>query len=214
MQTAKELQRHVSPGGRPQPLAFYGETLWVGCWDTSHVYAIDPKTWSVVDDVAAPGKPFGMTAYGGGLRVVVSIGEEDDRYFYQFVPGHGFDLDSKTMCPGFTGSHLAADGSTLYLAQLSNKRILALGSDGSVEREIALPSHCAGIAFNAGTFSMISADEEFDELSFATLDVGSDHPELVPVTALSPEARGLAFDGTAWWTCYRELNEIASFTVT
>ena len=69
----------------------------------------------VVEEVAAPGKPYGLTVVGNELRVVVSIGEDDDRYLYRFVPGQGFDAESKTACPDFTGSHLASDGTTLYL---------------------------------------------------------------------------------------------------
>jgi sugar lactone lactonase YvrE len=214
MQTVKELQRHASPAGRPQPMAFHGETLWVGCWDTSRLYAIDTKTWSILDDVAVPGRPYGLASYGGAIRVVISSGEDDDRYFCQFIPGRGFDPESTTACPELTGSHLASDGRALYLTQMAYERILEFDADGSVAREIALPSRCAGIGFGAGAFYMISADEEFEDLRLATLDIQAGHPDLVPVAAMSAEARGLAFDGTAWWTCHREASEIASFTLT
>ena len=100
MQSVRELERQPSPAPRPQPLAFYGKTLWMGSWDTNHLYAIDPHTWRVLEEVAAPGKPYGLAALGAELRVVVSIGEEDDRYLYRFVPGQGFDPESKTACPG------------------------------------------------------------------------------------------------------------------
>jgi len=80
MHDVKELERHDSPGGRPQPLAFHAGALWVGCWDTSRLYELDPATWSVIDEVPAPGRPYGMASFGGALHVVVSIGEEDDRY--------------------------------------------------------------------------------------------------------------------------------------
>jgi outer membrane protein assembly factor BamB len=213
MHSAKELRRQGSPAGRPQPLAFAGGTLWVGCWDTSHLYAIDPATWRVTAEVAAPGMPYGIASLGGVLRVVVSIGAEDDRFLYRFVPGQGFDAASKTACPELTGSHLASDGSTLYLLQMANRCILALDSDGSVLRQIALSTRCAGIGFAAGAFHMIAADEEFENLELATLDVSQENPNAVPVAALPPEARGLTFDGTAWWTSHREANEIVSFTL-
>jgi hypothetical protein len=60
---------------------------------------------------------------------------------------------------------------------------------------------------------MISADDEFDHLQLATLDVQSSAPSAVPVAEMSAEARALAFDGNAWWTSYREVNEIVSFKV-
>ena len=213
MKSVKELERHRSPGSRPQPLAIHGKTLWTGSWDTDHLYAIDPQTWRVVEEVSAPGKPYGLTALGDELRVVVSIGEEDDRYLYRFVPGQGFDPESKTACPDFTGSHLASDGTTLYLGQMGNRRILALGANGSILREIALPTRCGGMGFRASTFYIISADEEFENLQLATLDLQVSNPALAPVAAIPFDARSLAFDGNAWWTSHREASEIVSFVV-
>jgi len=213
MQSVKELARHRSPGSRPAPLTIHGKTLWTGSWDTDHLYAIDPKTWQVLEEAAAPGKPYGLAAVGDELRVVVSIGEEDDRYFYRFVPGQGFDPESKIACPDFTGSHLAYDGTTLYLGQMGNRRILALGADGSILREIALPTRCGGMGFRAGTFYIISADKEFENLQLATLDLQVSNPALAPVAAIPFDARSLAFDGNAWWTNHREASEIVSFVV-
>jgi hypothetical protein len=214
MQTIKELERHIAPGGRPQPLAFHEGTLWMGSWDTHHLYAIDPKTWAVLDEVAAPGQPYGIAAFDGALRTVLAIGEEDERYFYRFVPGQGFDLESKTPCPDTTGSHLASDGTTLYLAQMTHGKILAFDAQGAVLREIALPTRSGGIGFGPGAFYMITADDEFDVLQLATLDITLDHPEAVPLAPMPAEARSLAFDGTSWWTNLREANETIAFTLT
>jgi hypothetical protein len=211
MQTVKELARHASPGGRPQPLAFHEGTLWVGCWDTSKLYAIEPKTWAVLDAVDAPGKPYGLASFGGEMRTVISVGDDDDRYFFRFVPGQGFDAGSKTACPEQTGSHLATDGTTLYLTQMGLQKILAFDASGSVIREIALPSRCAGIGYGAGAFHMITADDEFEDLKFATLDVSVSAPAAVQIAAMAADARSLAFDGTSWWTNYRELSEVVSF---
>jgi hypothetical protein len=212
MEIVKELGRFASPGPRPQPLAFLGATLWVGCWDNSRLYAIDTATWSVLDEVAAPGKPFGMAAFGAELRLVLAD-EGDDRYLYRFVPGDGVDLASKAPCPDLSGSHLAAGDGILYLLQMGNQRILALDASLSVLREIALPTRCAGIGFGADGFYMISADEEFDVLQVATLDVEVTQPDIVPIASIPPEARALAFNGTAWWTSYRESSEIVSFAL-
>ncbi|MFY9861458.1 MAG: hypothetical protein WAK80_12980 [Candidatus Cybelea sp.] len=213
MNDVKELLRKASPGGRPQPLAYRDKTLWVGAWDTDKLYALDPATWKVLDEVGVPGKPYGMAALGDVIHVVVSIGADDDRYFYRFVPGKGFDDASKTPCPDFTGSHLAAYNGSLYLTQMGLRRILAFDERGAIAREIALPTRCGGIGARDGTFYMISADEEFDNLTLATLDVGLASPQAVPVATINPEARALAFDGSAWWTSYREQNEIVSFEV-
>jgi hypothetical protein len=186
--------------------------LWAGCWDDSHLYAIDPATWSVLDKVAAPGKPFGIAAFGGDLRVVLAD-EGDDRYLYRFTPGRGFDLASKMPCPDLTGSHLASDGGELFLGQMANQRVLVLDASGSPTRAIKLPTRCAGIGFGLGGFHMISADEEFEELQLARLDLQSADPDMVPVAVMPSDARALAFNGDTWWTSLRELSEILSFSI-
>ena len=213
MTTIKELSRKASPAGRPQPLAYLAGTLWMGSWDTDRLYAIDPRTWKVIEEIRAPGKPYGLAVWRDGLRVVVSLGEDDDRYFYQFRPGQGFDADSKTPCPDLTGSHLASDDSVLYMTQMGFRRILAFDAEGAVVREVALPTRCGGIGVRRGTFYMITADEEFENLELATLDVRMTNPAPKPVATIPFDARALAFDGERSWTSHREANEIVEFQV-
>ncbi len=185
----------------------------MGSWDTDTVYAIDPQSWSVTAEFAAPGRPYGIAAFGADLWVVVSLGEDDDRYLYRFDPQRGFDTDSKVACPDFTGSHLAANGSTLYLCQQGKQRILVLGPNASVQREIALPIRCAGFGFDTkGDCYMIAADEEFEHLEFARLNVSESTPAAEPFANVPFDVRALAFDGTQWWTSQREDGEIVAFT--
>jgi hypothetical protein len=212
MQTLTVRKQYAAPAGRPQPLAFVGKTLWAGCWETDALYAIDPDGWKVTGQVSAPGKPYGLAAIGNELRVVVSIGADDDRYLYRFVPGTGFDEDSKTACPDFTGSHLAAIGDQLYLAQLGQRRILALGDGATVLRTIDVGQRFCGIGAGNGGFHIIAADDEFDHLQFATFDINANAPQVAPVADIDAEARALAFDGANWWTSYREKSEIVSFS--
>ncbi len=212
MNDVRELQRHASPGGRPQPLCYHNGTLWVGAWDTDRIYAIDPRNWTVSAEFAAPGRPYGIAAIGDGLRIVVAIGEDEDRYIYRFTPGKGFDGGSKTALPDLTGSYLASDGSTLYMTQLGKRRIVTLDDAAAIVREIPLPTRCLGIAFGpGGAFYMIAADEEFENLKLATFDLNDEAPQPNPVAALNDDARGLTFDGSAWWTSYREASEIVNF---
>jgi hypothetical protein len=96
---------------------------------------------------------------------------------------------------------------------MANQRILRLDAQGSVLRELALPTRCAGIGFGAGGFFMISTDEEFERMYFASLDLRASQPDIAQLAEMPSESRGLAFDGTAWWTSQREANEIVSFAV-
>jgi hypothetical protein len=215
MPVLNEITRHAAPAGRPQPIAFFGDTLWVGCWDSSRLYAIDPKTWSTREEVALPGQPFGLAAHEGALRVVISIGEgndDDDRYIYSYVPGTTFDPSTRIECPDLTGSHLLSNGPDLWLVQQTNRRMMQLDAKGTALRTVPLPTRCAGACFDGQTLYYITADDEFDHLHLATLDLASGAPSLTMIAPMSVEARGLAVHGNDFWTCYREQNEIVSFT--
>jgi hypothetical protein len=210
MQNVNILIRRPSPAKRPQPLALLNGSLWMGSWDTDRLYAIDPKTWDVVKEIPAPGRPYGIAAIGDSLRVVVAL-EDDNRYLFT-CSQDAFDLDSKLACPEHTGSHLAYGGSKLYLTQLGNGRILELGQNAEVRREIALPTKCAGFGFAGADSYIIAADEEFENLQMARFDVTADAPELKPVADIELDVRALAFDGSNWWSSNREGGEIVSFT--
>lgn len=213
MQATLDIQQFPSPAAQPHPLAYANGGLWIGSWETDRLYLLDPQTRKVRAEIAAPGKPFGIAAAGDDLHVVISDGPDDDRYLYRVTAAGGFDLDSKTPCPDLTGSYMAYDGSTLYLGQMTLRRILALGADGSVKREIPLPTRCAGIGFGPdGRLYMISGDSELEHLKFGTLDITQAQPAFSEIASLSDEARSLTYDGSRWWTCLRDLNELASFT--
>src|SRR5579864_6453218 len=100
-----EKLRLPSPAPKPLGLAFDGTSLWMASRETYRLYAIDPATWTVRDEAKAPGSPFGMAVVGDEFRVVIGLGENDDRYIYRFVPGHGFK-DDRLECPQLTGAHL------------------------------------------------------------------------------------------------------------
>jgi hypothetical protein len=213
MQTTSELNRRPSPANRPFGLAKFEGSLWMGSWETDRVYITDPQTLQVRDEIQAPGRPYGMAAVGDELRIVVAHGEEDDRYLYCVRDG-AFDLASKTPCPDLTGSYMTAKASIIYLGQMHYQRILEMNSDYSLRRPIALPTRCAGFAFGPdGRFYMISADAEFENLNFGTLDVTQDRPQFESIRPLPDEARYLLHDGSTWWTSLRDANEIATFTI-
>jgi hypothetical protein len=183
----------------------------MGSWDTDRLYAIDPKTWQVVKEFPAPGRPYGLAAFGGKLRVVVAL-EDDNRYMFE-CSEDGFDLSTKRACPDHTGSHLAVQGATLYLCQLGNTRILELGDDGQPRRTIDLSTRFAGLGFTGNDAYIISADEEFEKLELAQIDISQDAPDVRPIAGFDIDVRALAFDGSSWWTSHREGDEIVSFSI-
>ena len=108
---------------------------------------------------------------------------------------------------------VTSDGSTLYLLQMTNQRILRFDAAGSILGEIALPTRCAGIAFGSSRFYVISTDDEFEQMHLAKLDLQASRPDIEQLAEMPAEARALAFDGAAMWTSLREANEIVSFSI-
>jgi hypothetical protein len=210
-----ELRRRRAPAARCQPLTLFDGLLWAGSLETDRIYGIDPDAWSVVREVPAPGKPYGIAPLGGALHIVVSDGgEEDDRYLYRFVPHEGFIAESKTPCPQMTGSHIASDGKCLYLGQAHERRIVALDAAYGITDTFALSTRTGGFGFGPeGKLYFIAADEDFDNLTFGTLALKGSDSAFEAIATIDAGFRSLAFGGSAWYTSDRENGEIVTFTV-
>jgi hypothetical protein len=206
-----ELLRMPSPAPKPLGLACDGETLWMASRGTDRLYAIDPKKWTVRSEAQLPGKPTGMTVLGDELRIVLGFGENDDRYIVRYIPGHGLK-NERIACPDFTGSHLAYDGDTLFLSQAHDRRILALDAHGAVLREIPLSRTPFGMTIHGGCFYLV-AEDDAEELFFMKVDAHGEQPVITTLASIPFGARGLAFDGTRFWTSHRDNNEIVAFAL-
>ncbi|MDQ6823214.1 MAG: hypothetical protein M3Z07_01765 [Candidatus Eremiobacteraeota bacterium] len=212
MENVTELLRAPSPAPRPQALAFDGETLWMGSIDTQRIYAIDPIHWTVREEHAAPGKPWGMTSLGDELRVICGETAEDNRIIRRYVPGHGFKSEYGLPCPDDTGSQLGYDGEHLSVSQWYNKRILVLDERGHTLRTIAAPRGICGQVVVDGAYHLLTTDDEDSERYFVT--------RIDPATGASTDlarvpfaGRALAHDGHKFWTNERERNEIVAFSL-
>ena len=208
-----ETLRLPSPAPKPLGLAFDGPTLWMASRETNRMYAINASAWTARDEGEAPGGPFGMTFVGDELRVIIGLGEkQNDRYIYRFVPGHGFKSD-RIACPDLTGAHLAFDGDVLFLSQAAYRRILALDAEGVVTHEIPLNRTPVGMAIVEGIFYLVTTDEEFENVQLTKVDARGETPRITTIASIPFDARGLAFDGSRFWTCHRDDNQIVAFTV-
>lgn len=215
MQEINELMRIPAPAPRPQSLACDGETLWLGSIETSRLYQMDVAHWTVREEAAAPGKPWGMTVTGDELRVICGEGADDHRYIRRYIPGHGFKAEGAIPCPEDTGSQLAYDGDRLYVSQWYNKRILSIDDEGTVGSEIPLPRGVCGQVVVNGCFFVLNTDDEDSDAYFVTrVDARTiDSPKTEDVARIRFPARALAFDGTRFWTNHREAHEVVAFTV-
>jgi hypothetical protein len=213
MQDVNESMRLPSPAPRPQAIAFDGEKLWMGSIETSRVYQIDPRQWTVIEEDKAPGKPWGMTVVGDELRVICGEGEEDHRVIRRLVPGHGFKSGDAIECPDDTGSQLSYDGVRLYVSQWYKKRILGIDERGNVVRTIDIPRGICGQCYVDGTFYVLNTDDEDTTDYFLTrVVVNGGAPKVEDVAHVPFAARALAFDGSRFWTNHRENNQIVAFT--
>ena len=212
MKDIQELQRLASPAPKPQSLAWDGTTLWMGSRETKRIYAINPTTWTVGWECAAPGTPYGITVVGSELRVLCSETTEDHRVIRRCVPGQGFDPDFALPCPDDTGSQLSYDGQRLHVSQWYPKKVVAVAADGKPERVIAAPHGICGQVFVDGTLYLAGTDaEDTTEYWLTRLDLRGATPVIADVARIPFQARALAWDGTKFWSNHREQNQIVAF---
>ncbi|HEX8897511.1 MAG TPA: hypothetical protein VF751_02340, partial [Chthoniobacterales bacterium] len=154
-----EIERLSSPAPTPQALAWHGGELWFGSRDLKRIYRMDRASWRVREEVPAPGIPWAAVSVGDNLLFTLGEGPDDDRYLRLFEPGKGFS-NERTACPEFTGSYLSYDGNNLYLSQWYKHRILQLGGDGKILREIAVGAEISGHAFFDGSIYVLRGTEQ------------------------------------------------------
>jgi hypothetical protein len=212
MNAISELMRLDAPCPKPQAIAFDGTLLWLGSVSTQRLYGVDPQHWTVRDEIALPGKPWGMTVTGDELRVICGETTADHRIIHRVIPGHGVQSEGSIPCPDDTGSQLSFDGDRLYVSQWYNKRILAIDSAGAVTSTIALPHEICGQTIVGGRFYCITTDDESaHSYYFTRVDARHAIPEIEDLAILNFDARGLAFDGERFWTNHREANQTVAF---
>src|ERR1044072_7072243 len=120
----KESKRLSSPALTPQALAWHGGKLWMGSRDLCRIYAIDVKTWTVVDQMDAPGIPWAGPSTGEDLLFTIVEGPNDDRYLRLFRPGTGFSETERIACPEFTGSYLSSEGGQRRRSERGEERLV------------------------------------------------------------------------------------------
>jgi len=207
-----EIERRVSPAPTPQALAWHNDELWFGSRDLRRIYRIDAKSWKVLDDVEAPGIPWAAVSAGDALWFTLGEGEDDDRYLRRYLPGEGFADTPRIPCPELTGSYLSYDGKNLYLSQWYNHRILKLESNGNIVSEIVIGAEISGHAFVDGLIYVLRGTEQNGgDWRLARLDPTEQKPTIRDVAKVPFQCRSLAFDGSHFWTNFREGDRIVRF---
>jgi hypothetical protein len=208
-----EIVRIPSPAPAPQALACDGERLWLGSWETSRFYGLDPHQGRILEEWTAPGRPVGATCVGDEVRVVCS--EQDDaRFIRRFIPGHGFKTREAARCPDDAGSFLAFDGVRLWLGQRHNKRILELDAANRSVRVIPIGEEITGMTWlGRRLYLSLWFGRDRGGCRIAWIEPDAAEPALV-LAARSPFAAvSLAHDGARFWTNDFKQASIVAFTL-
>ncbi|HTL66162.1 MAG TPA: hypothetical protein VL200_00735 [Lacunisphaera sp.] len=212
MDDVRELKRLASPAPKPQSLAWDGSSLWMGSKQTKRIYRIDPASWTVTWEVAPPGLPYGMTIVKGEPWVISGETDEDHRIVRRCIPGQGFDPGFGIPCPDDTGSQLGWDGRRLHVSQWYPKKVLAVSSEGRVERTIRIPHEICGQVFVGELLYLLTTDnEETTDYWLTRVDPRPQNPIIADIARVPFHGRALAFDGVNFWSNHREQNQIVCF---
>lgn len=204
--------RVPSPAPAPQALAFDGETLWMGSWETQRVYGIAPQRFTVFEEANAPGRPVGMVSVGGELRVVCSEGGDDHRVIRRYIPGHGFKMSDQVPCPDDTGSFLAFDGIHLWLSQRYKQRVLEFDAQYRVLSELQIDGQILGVVW-VGGFLYLSTWHGKENGGCKLGRVVRGAAEVEYVASLHFAGVSLTHDGTRFWTNDPRDTAIVAFTL-
>jgi len=207
----QELLRMPAPCPQPWGLACDGTDLWIGSLETDRIYGIRALQGTVFEESEAPGMPMGLTVTGDALRVVMSEGDDGDRYIRRYIMGKDFKSE-RIACPDLTGSFLAYDGDSLFLSQRDHQRIFELDDAGTIMRTIPVPRQITGMVIVDGRFYLITTvDRESTDYRLLCLDARKDDPEVQELATIPFTARSLGFDGTKFWTAFPDGNELVAF---
>ena len=207
-----EIDRLVSASPEPHSVAVLrGKEVWIASRATRRIDVMEREGWRKVDEIETPGMPWGMN-YGGGA-VVMTCGEapDDNRRVRRYIPADGFD-DVVIECPDDTGSHLALYGGRVLLGQWYNKRLLLLNDDGTVAHAWNTPHEVCGVAVIDDMACLLGTDDEdSEEYFFSRLDLRSGLTD--DLASVPFRARGLAWDGSRFWTNHREADRVVTFAL-
>jgi len=206
-----ELERFVSVSPEPHAVAVRGRDVWISSRATRRIDVMERNGWQKTGEIEPPGMPWGMNFGGGTIVMTCGEGPDDDRRVHRYVPAEGFD-DSVIVCPDDTGSHLALYGGRVLLGQWYNKRLLLLNDDGTVAHTWSTPHEICGVAvINDMALLLGTDDEETEDYFISRLDLRSGMAS--DLARVPFRARGLAWDGSRFWTNHREADRTVTFTI-
>ncbi|HUA08107.1 MAG TPA: hypothetical protein VMA98_02465 [Candidatus Acidoferrales bacterium] len=206
-----ELDRLVSASPEPHAVAVRGDGVWISSRATRRIDVMERDGWRKTGEIEPPGMPWGMSFGGGAIVMTCGEGSDDDRFIRRYIPGDGFD-DFVIACPDDAGSHLALYGGRVLLGQWYNKRLLLLADDGAIAHVWNAPHEVCGVAVIDDMAAVLGTDDEnTTEYFISRIDLRSGIA--TDIATVPFRARGLAWDGSKFWTNHREADRTVTFTL-
>lgn len=208
MKKIKELERKQSTCKEPHAIATDGKTIWVSSRATWLVDVIDRANWQKVGELKPPMMAWGMTHAQGDVVMTYGDFDTEDRRMVRYRDGS--QTGAPIVCPDGTGSHSSFDGEHILLGQWYLKKINVLDEDGAVIRTYDTPHEVCGLAVRDGEVFVLGTDDEnTTEYYMSAIDLATGSSR--DVASVPFRARGLAWDGSSFWTNHREADETVRF---
>jgi hypothetical protein len=206
-----EVERYAATSPEPHSIGLDRTRAYVASRATRKIDIIDRASWKKVGELDPPGMPWGMTFSGGALVMTCGETDEDYRRIRRYVPDEGW-AKSFVGCPDDTGSHLALYGGRVLLGQWYNQKLLLIDHGGAVSRSYDTPHGVAGVAIVGEIAVVLGTDEEeHGEYYISRIDLSNGASE--DIATVPFRGRGLAFDGSRFWSNHREADGVVVFTL-
>jgi hypothetical protein len=207
----QERIRMKAPRPAPMALAYENGNLWSGSakeWTFSGVRIDDGAVFATAQ---APAKPYGGVLVGDTFMVIV--GDADDNRTIRTYPLRGSFTADAIRCPNDTGNFLAHDGSSLYVSQRYDRLFVKVDPTGHPLQTYTMPRQVVGVIHLDESFYLLTTDGSTadDDIRFARMELDGDKAEITELARVPFGARSLAYDGTNFWTSFREQDCLVAF---
>jgi hypothetical protein len=208
-----EQTRIAAPGPAPMALAYENGNLWVGSAKDWTVRGMRIADGAVFAEAKAPAKPYGGVLVENAFRVIVGDAD-DNRAIRDYPLGQTFAADS-VRCPNDTGNFLAHDGTSLYVSQRFDKRLVEVDAHGTPRRTMAMPRQVVGLTIVGPVCYLLTTDGSSDDsdIRVARMQLSDGPGSIIEIARVPFGARSLVYDGAHFWTSWRERDLIVAFAL-
>lgn len=190
----------LTPGTRPDGLAYYAGNLYLSDWNTNKIYIINSSTCAVTASYASPGDfPRGL-AHDGTYLWNVDSGNDT---LYKLNAATGAIISSST-APGTVSRGLAFDGTNMWVADENDDLYYELSTStfATLHTKSVSEFTAEGIAFVGGQLWSV------DDINDRIYNVDSDYLAIGQYSTPSTSPGGFVYDGANIWSVDSDSDKI------